>query len=148
MQAVLGSLSPGEAATLGHLAATKPAKMQRVLQAIASDIDTMDTVASDISPTREPVLDYITEIDVRSELFTKFRDMTNSFDLSSWKDYANATMLAMFMVAPVHELQNFISNCETTSGTGHILEIEVNHCAPLAIRACTHNLSISFSYPD
>ncbi|KAK3352421.1 hypothetical protein B0T25DRAFT_185606 [Lasiosphaeria hispida] len=100
MQAFLNSLVPEEAATLGHLAATKPDKMRRALQAVASDIETMDTVASDISPAKEPVTDYITKIDVRCELFTKLRAMAaQQLEPHSWRDHAHATMLAVFMVA-------------------------------------------------
>ena len=144
MQALLNSLAPEVAATIGHLAEIRPDKMQRVLRAIASDIDTMDAIASDITPAEEPVTDYITEVDMRCELFTKFRAMVQKFESSAWKDFANATMLAAFMIAPVHELQNFMQNCEATSRVDHHTEQFVTMLAPIAIRACPHNTSIFF----
>ncbi|KAK3941404.1 hypothetical protein QBC46DRAFT_353249 [Diplogelasinospora grovesii] len=95
----------------------------------------MDTVASDISPAEEPVTDYITEIDVRCELFTKFRAIAQQFEPNSWRDHANATMLAMFMVAPVHQLQIFVGSCETTFQQGYSMLLAINTAGPLAIRA-------------
>lgn len=138
MEALLSSLAPGEAATLGHLAAAQPDKMRRVLQAIATDIDTMDTIASDIPPRREPFTDYITEFDVRCELFTKYRAMTQGVgDEDPLLEFGNATTLAVFMVAPVHELRNSLAMCETvTVGTINPAR-DINHIAPEAIRACT-----------
>ena len=149
MQALLNSLAPEEAATIGHLAEIKPDKMQRVFRAIASDIDTIDAIASDIPPVKEPVTDYITEMDARCELFTKFRAMAQELEPNTWRDHANATMLAMFMVAPVHQLQIFMETCKTYPQHGFNKLLGINAAGPLAIRACTYNIFLfSFSYPD
>ncbi|KAL2173476.1 uncharacterized protein P884DRAFT_264956 [Thermothelomyces heterothallicus CBS 202.75] len=103
MQACSNLLAPNEAATLGDLAAKKPDKMRRILQAIVSDIDAMDTVASDIPPACEPVTDYITELETRRALFDQFRALAREDELP------NAAILAVFLVAPVDEIRLFLA---------------------------------------
>ncbi|KAL2185695.1 hypothetical protein L209DRAFT_756927 [Thermothelomyces heterothallicus CBS 203.75] len=102
MEACSNLLAPNEAATLGDLAANKPDKMRRVLQAIVSDIDAMDTVASDIRPACEPVTDYITEVETRCALFDQFRALISI-------KYPNAATLALFLVAPIDEIRVFLN---------------------------------------
>jgi len=148
MQAFLDSLAPEEAATFGHLAAARPERMRRILQAVISDIETMDATASDIPPAVEPVTDYITEIDVRCQLFTKLRAMLPPGD-DEWQSIPDVTVMAMFMVAPLHELRLLIEGCESNY---HGSPLVGNVClsAHRAIRACTSHfpVHICFFYPD
>ena len=137
MQAFLDSLAPEAAAAFGHLVTTRPEEMRRVFQAVVLDIQTVDTILSDIPPADEPVTDYVTEIDVRCELFTKFRIMVQN--PYAEYDIANATVLAMFMVAPVHQLRSFLEGCEINLPLGLDLQLAVSMAAPFAVRACTDN---------
>ena len=163
MQAFLDSLAPEEAATLGHLAATRPETMRRVFRAVISDIQTMDTTASNMSRSSEPVTDYITDtsrssepvtnyitdMDVRCELFTKLRAMLPPGD-DEWQDVPDVTVMAMFMVAPVHELRSLIERCDANSQQGSLLLAGVCISAHRAIRSCTNHLpvNIGLPYPD
>ncbi|KAK0720947.1 hypothetical protein B0H67DRAFT_209273 [Lasiosphaeris hirsuta] len=57
----------------------------------------------DISPPTEPVQDYLTEVDTRCVLFDEFRVIRQYHGTVS-----NATVFAMFMIAPLLEIRNFL----------------------------------------
>ncbi|KAL2190130.1 hypothetical protein L209DRAFT_750132 [Thermothelomyces heterothallicus CBS 203.75] len=75
----------------------------KILAAAVAYPDDMRCFIEDIPPPSEPVEDYITEMDRRLDLFNEFQVICRRLTR-----LANATVLALFMVAPISEISNFL----------------------------------------
>ncbi|KAK3896767.1 hypothetical protein C8A05DRAFT_48333 [Staphylotrichum tortipilum] len=76
-------------------------------RAVAADRETVLRVLRDIPPTAEPVLDYITEVDVRCALFSELQQLHRLRNVPSMP---NAATLAFFMVAPIEKIRNHLTD--------------------------------------
>jgi len=76
-----------------------------ILTAAIADPDTMRQFTNDISPLAEPVQDYLIEVDIQYALFDELRAICQYYNI-----LLNATIFAVFMVAPVLEIRTFF-NC-------------------------------------
>lgn len=72
--------------------------------AALADPDAMRRFVSDIPPKAEPVQAYLTDVDTRRALFDELRAICQELDPLQF-DPPHATMLAVFMVAPVSEIR-------------------------------------------
>ncbi|KAK4149251.1 hypothetical protein C8A00DRAFT_47097 [Chaetomidium leptoderma] len=84
--------------------------VDKILAAAMADPKAMFRFASDISPPAEPVQDYITEVDARRALFDEFRAICQPY----YMDAPNATILALFMVAPLSEIRTLLQTIRET----------------------------------
>lgn len=132
MQAIIDSLSPETVAALGNLAATRSDQLRQVLDAAASNIDSMAAMTADIPQTAEPITDYVTELETRCGLFQEFRTLAIPLRLSP-----SAAMLGFFMVAPVEQLQVFLQGCKPKAYQSEVFLSGIERFAPRAMRACT-----------
>jgi len=98
--------------------------------ASAADLDAMIRFAQDISPPAEPVLDYIAEVDTRRILFDELQTICQSHHL-----VANATIFAVFMVAPISEIRIHLQLLRDSAQV--FLVSGTIGSAQHAIRACT-----------
>ncbi|KAK5659497.1 hypothetical protein OQA88_698 [Cercophora sp. LCS_1] len=134
MEGFLKALSPDDAAMADYVATHHWGELRDTLQKMISDIDTIRTIVSD-DPEVAPVTEYITDIDIRHALVERIRALGRQLEPGALHDHVNATMLGVFMVAPVDELQRFVTECENCpNGTLGILR-DTNVAAPLALRA-------------
>jgi len=117
--------------------------------AALADPDAMRTFANDISLPAEPVQDYLTELDTRRELFDELRAMCQHYEIPPI-----ATILAVFMVAPVSEIRAFFDSIRRESGLANTVRNFAKRAmvygtlttARNAIRACTFFLLNLFSF--
>ncbi|KAK3938474.1 hypothetical protein QBC46DRAFT_440494 [Diplogelasinospora grovesii] len=105
-------------------------RLDRILAAAIADPDTMCRVADAIPPPTEPVQDYITEIDTRRDLFDEFRALCQHYRLPP----PNATVLALFIVAPVSEISIYLQSIRNSRYTGIMIN-GTSMIAPQGIRA-------------
>ena len=112
--------------------------VEKLHAASAADLNAMIRFAQDISPPTEPVLDYITEVDTRRILFNEFRAICQSHNM-----VANATIFAVFMVAPISEIRIYLQTLRD-SAQSTILVPGIVSSAPQGIRACTLRFSLGF----
>ena len=111
-----------------------------ILAAALSDPDGMLQFANDISPSAEPVMDYITELDTRRALFGELRAFCHRHQTRP--KTLNAAILAVFMVAPVTEIRAFFDSLRSLSEFQQRgLVNGTMNVAPEAMRSCT------FFYP-
>ncbi|KXX80332.1 hypothetical protein MMYC01_204672 [Madurella mycetomatis] len=89
--------------------------VDRILAAAMADPDAMRQFANDISPPAEPVQDYLTEVDTRRTLFDELRAICQHHNIMP-----NATIFAVFMVAPVSEIRTFFDCIRRESGLADI----------------------------
>ena len=122
--------------------------VETILAAAMSDPEAMLQFANDISPPAEPVQDYITEVDTRRALFDELRTICQHHQIP-----LNATIFAVFMVAPVTEVRTFFESIPRESGLADIAD-DFRHrsilkgtmeMAPEAMRACTFQFPFSIS---
>lgn len=73
----------------------------KILTAVAADAQAMLRFAEDAKPSSESVKDYITDVQTRLDLFKEFQRMCHSLNVP-----LEATLLAIFLVAPVSEIRN------------------------------------------
>jgi len=106
--------------------------------ASAADLNAMIRFAQDISPPTELVLDYVIEVDTRRILFDEFQAICQSHSVM-----ANATIFAVFMVAPISEIRIYLQLLRD-SALSLVLVSGTVSSAPEAIRDCTSPFSLGF----
>jgi hypothetical protein len=132
---ILAGLGPQVAEKLRSLSVTNPDAMAKILNATATDPHSMWRFAEDIPPTAEPVGDYIADVERRCHLFEEFRYRISGIH-GDGEDIITATTFACFMVAPIPELETYLSNTATITQYPGSTELYANIAAPFAIRAC------------
>ncbi|KAK5652994.1 hypothetical protein OQA88_9280 [Cercophora sp. LCS_1] len=90
--------------------------------AALADPGAMRKFANDISPPAEPVRDYLTELDTRRELFDELHAICQHHNIAP-----NATMLAVFMVAPVSGIRAFFDTIRLESGLADVVHDFAKH---------------------
>ncbi|KAK0753938.1 hypothetical protein B0T18DRAFT_25553 [Schizothecium vesticola] len=89
---------------------------------------------NDIPPKAEPVQDYLTDVDTRLALFDKFRAICQKCDPLQQKFRPNATILAVFMVAPVSEICTQLEVLQNMKQHRPIMVLGTLELAPYAMR--------------
>ncbi|KAK0750942.1 hypothetical protein B0T18DRAFT_443555 [Schizothecium vesticola] len=73
--------------------------------ATREDLDAIRRFVNDIPPKAEPIQDYLTDLDTRRDMFNEFRAICQESDPYQEFYPPHATILAVFMVAPVSEIR-------------------------------------------
>lgn len=104
--------------------------------AALADPDGIRRFVNDIPPKAEPVQDYLTDVDTRRVLFEEFRAICLEFDPLQF-DPPHATMLAVFMIAPVSEIRTQLDVFRNMEQHRPQMVTAMLSRTPHAIRTCT-----------
>ncbi|SPO02565.1 uncharacterized protein DNG_05238 [Cephalotrichum gorgonifer] len=85
-------------------------RMERILDFYSRDPETFDTILED-DVKQEAVLDYITDIEIRRDIFLEFQALTRSADPSA---ALNGIALGIIMVSPIDQLRIRLDEMRTS----------------------------------